>query len=220
MLKAAASLGLRHARTGFPSASTLQARVLPFQVACSRPVKATAVQISAMSTQPSSPAPTEAGGKLILVNSLLAAKEASGKTFTQISKEIGLTNAFTAQLFYNQAQLKKGTVDKLRKAVPDLNDAQIEVMQRCPMRGYDPAIAREPHIYRTTEAVLHYAEAIKAIMNEELGDGIMSAIDMFATVDKIKGKTGEDRLVITLNGKFLPHIEQVADNNTATPQTH
>ena len=41
-------------------------------------------------------------GKLILVNSLLAAKEATGKTFTQISKEIGLTNAYTAQLFYNQ----------------------------------------------------------------------------------------------------------------------
>ena len=49
--------------------------------------------------------------------------------------------------------------------------------------------------------MLHYAEAIKAIMNEELGDGIMSAIDMFATIDKIKGKTGEDRVVITLNGK-------------------
>ncbi len=48
---------------------------------------------------------------------------------------------------------------------------------------------------------MHYGEAIKAIMNEELGDGIMSAIDMFATIDKIKGKAGEDRIVITLNGK-------------------
>lgn len=33
-----------------------------------------------------------------------------------------------------------------------------------------------------TEAVTHYGESIKAIMNEELGDGIMSAIDMYATV--------------------------------------
>ena len=33
-----------------------------------------------------------------------------------------------------------------------------------------------------TEAVQHYGESIKAIMNEELGDGIMSAIDMYATV--------------------------------------
>ena len=41
-------------------------------------------------------------GKLDLVGQLLAAKEASGKTFTQISEEVGLTNAFTAQLFHNQ----------------------------------------------------------------------------------------------------------------------
>ena len=36
----------------------------------------------------------------------------------------------------------------------------------------------------------------------------MSAIDMYASVDKVVGKHGEDRVVITLNGKFLPHIEQ------------
>lgn len=41
-------------------------------------------------------------GKHELVSRLLAAKEASGKTFTQISKEVGLTNVYTAQLFYNQ----------------------------------------------------------------------------------------------------------------------
>ena len=38
---------------------------------------------------------------------------------------------------------------------------------------------------RMTEAVTHYGESIKAIMNEELGDGIMSAIDMYATVSSI-----------------------------------
>ena len=45
---------------------------------------------------------TLSAGKYDLVSQLLAAKEASGKTFTQISKELGLTNAFTAQLFHNQ----------------------------------------------------------------------------------------------------------------------
>ena len=41
-------------------------------------------------------------GKQALVSRLLAAKEATGKTFTQISREVGLTNVYTAQLFYNQ----------------------------------------------------------------------------------------------------------------------
>ena len=37
------------------------------------------------------------------------------------------------------------------------------------------------------QAVLHYGEAVKAVMNEELGDGIMSAIDMFADFKVIEG---------------------------------
>ena len=35
---------------------------------------------------------------------LLEAKKASGKTYTQIAKEMGLTNMYTAQLFHNQVQ--------------------------------------------------------------------------------------------------------------------
>ena len=87
MLKAAANLGLKHAQAVLPSAYRLQGRPVPYQVdinsagcylsgsktlmtvlgllqvAFARPVKAAAAQISAMSTQPSSPAPTEAGGQ-------------------------------------------------------------------------------------------------------------------------------------------------------------
>lgn len=37
-----------------------------------------------------------------LVARLIAAKEASGKTFSQIAQEVGLTNVYCAQLFYNQ----------------------------------------------------------------------------------------------------------------------
>jgi hypothetical protein len=44
-------------------------------------------------------------------------------------------------------------------------------------------------------------EAIKAIINEEFGDGIMSAIGFFATVDKMIGNEGEARVVITFNGE-------------------
>ena len=36
---------------------------------------------------------------------------------------------------------------------------------------------------------------------QEFGDGIMSAIDMFASIDDVEGKLGEKRLVLTLNGK-------------------
>ena len=36
----------------------------------------------------------------------------------------------------------------------------------------------------------------------------MSAIAFKLTIGKTVGDKGEDRVVITWNGKFLPHIEQ------------
>ena len=81
-------------------------------------------------------------------------------------------------------------------------------MRKCPMRAYDPSIIQEPNIYRMTEVCLHYGESIKEVMNEKFGDGIMSAIDFKITVNKVTGDKGEDRMVVTMNGKFLPHIEQ------------
>ena len=43
----------------------------------------------------------------------------------------------------------------------------------------------------------------------------MSAIDFYMTVGKTVGGGGEDRVVITFNGKFLKYIEQNAADNTA-----
>lgn len=48
---------------------------------------------------------------------------------------------------------------------------------------------------------MHNGEAIKALVNEEFGDGIMSAIDFYCTVDRMEGTQGERRVVITFNGK-------------------
>ena len=47
----------------------------------------------------------------------------------------------------------------------------------------------------------------------------MSAIDFYCDVGTTTGKHGEKRVVITFNGKFLPHIEQRAeDNSTKSPR--
>lgn len=154
-------------------------------------------------------------GKQALVSRLLAAKEATGKTFTQISKEVGLTNVYTAQLFYNQAQLKPDRVEKLKKAVPEIKEDDIKIMKRVPFRSYDESIVQEQLVYRLKEAVLHNGESIHAICAEECGDGIMSAIDIFTDVQIVEGSTGEKRVCIQLNGKFLPHIEQDEEKNTA-----
>jgi cyanate lyase len=104
--------------------------------------------------------------------------------------------------------LKENVVSKMSELVPELNDELLSEMRNCPMRSYDPSIIQEPNIYRMTEVCLHYGDSIKEVMNEIFGDGIMSAIDFKLTVQKVVGDKGEDRMVVTMNGKFLPHIEQ------------
>lgn len=37
----------------------------------------------------------------------------------------------------------------------------------------------------------------------------MSAIDFYCSVDKVQGADGKDRVVVTFDGKYLPHTEQV-----------
>ena len=154
-----------------------------------------------------------------LADRLLSAKEKSGKTFDQIADELGFTNTYTTQLLLGQAQLKPDTLPKLKKAVPGISEADLETLQKAPFRGWDPEILKEPNVYRTYEAITHYGNAIKLLINEKFGDGIMSAIDFYMTVGGTVGKMGEKRVVITFNGKFLPFIEQVAaDNSAASPE--
>lgn len=154
------------------------------------------------------------------VQRTLSAKSASALTYDEIASKIGLTNAYTVQIFLGQAKVSPETATKLQAVLPDITDQDLMAMQTdFPMRTFDNEILKEPNVYRTYEAITHYGEAIKALINEKCGDGIMSAIDFYLDVGTTTGKNGEKRVVITFNGKFLPHIEQkAADNNAKSPR--
>ena len=145
---------------------------------------------------------------------------AAGLSFDELAGSLGLTNTYTAQLFLGQAKLTPQTAPKLKAALPGVDDADVEAMVRhFPMRGFDEEILKEPHVYRTYEAITHYGQAIESIINEQCGDGIMSAIDVYCDVGTTTGKLGEKCVIITFNGKFLPFIEQVAvDNGAPSPR--
>ena len=144
----------------------------------------------------------------------LAAKSSAGLSYDELADKLGVTNAYAAQLLLGQAKLTASTAPKLKAALPDLSNKDLTAMQNdFPMRAFDDEILKEPNVYRTYEAITHYGESIKAIINEQCGDGIMSAIDFYLDVGTTTGKHGEKRVVITFNGKFLPHIEQKAEDN-------
>ena len=93
--------------------------------------------------------------KATLVRELLQAKESSGKSFTQIAKETGLTNAYVAQLFHRQAPLPGPMAETLQRSVPSLTDDHIHAMKKIPLRSYDPSILQDPTIYRYVKILYH-----------------------------------------------------------------
>ncbi|CAN6293274.1 unnamed protein product, partial [Urochloa humidicola] len=159
----------------------------------------------------------ESGVRAAAVRRLMAAKAESGKSFSDVAAETGLTNVYVAQLLRRQAQLKPDTAPKLRAALPALTDDLVDLMMQPPFRSYHPDIAHEPAIYRLNEAVMHFGESIKEIINEEFGDGIMSAIDFYCSVDKVQGADGKDRVVVTFDGKYLPYTEQKSEHMMSRP---
>ena len=153
-----------------------------------------------------------------MVERLQEVKKSSNKSYSQIAAETGLTNVYVAQLLRRQAHLKPETVPKLRAALPELTDDLISEMMRPPFRSFDPDLLQEPSIYRLHEATMHFGQSIKEIINEEFGDGIMSAIDFYCSVDKISGVDGKDRVVVTFDGKYLPYTEQKSEHMLSRPR--
>jgi cyanate lyase len=77
-------------------------------------------------------------------------------------------------------------------------------LQRQPYRIADVGLATDPTVYRFHEAIDVYGQALKELIHEEFGDGIMSAINFSVDFAKQEDPQG-DRVVVTFNGKFLPY---------------
>ncbi|WP_442400211.1 cyanase [Mycobacterium sp.] len=90
-----------------------------------------------------------------------------------------------------------------------LDESAVPVLAAPPMRGGLPTfstggVPTDPTIYRFYEALQVYGGAIKELIHEQFGDGIMSAINFSLDLQKKSHPSG-DRVVLTLDGKFLPY---------------
>lgn len=93
--------------------------------------------------------------------------------------------------------------EKLGAAL-DLSDAVTAALAAFPYKGMDQTIPTDPLVYRFYEIIQVYGTSLKEVIHEKFGDGIMSAIDFKLHVDREEDAKG-DRVVITMNGKFLPY---------------
>ena len=140
-----------------------------------------------------------------LTAQILDAKRKKGLSWKQIAEAIGPGSPilYTAALL-GQMTLTKEETDKLTKLL-DLDEREAIQLTEPPYRGSLTAVPpTDPLIYRFYELVQTYGTTWKALIEEEFGDGIMSAIDFDMEIEREANPKG-DRVRITMSGKFLPY---------------
>jgi cyanate lyase len=135
---------------------------------------------------------------------ILAAKHKKGLKWADIAKKVGQSKEWTTAALLGQMTLDKKQAATVGKLL-NLPAEAVDQLQMVPYKGSLPsAVPTDPLIYRFYELIMVYGMTIKSLIHEEFGDGIMSAIDFTIDIDKQQDPKG-DRVVVTLNGKFLPY---------------
>ncbi len=135
---------------------------------------------------------------------ILAAKRVRALTFREIAEEIGSDPVWTTAALLGQHPFDASGAEAVVRLL-ELPEEAARVLQEVPTRGsFDQLPPTDPTIYRLYEVLQVYGPAIKALIHEDFGDGIMSAISFNLAVERREAPDGP-RVRITLDGKYLPY---------------
>ena len=138
-----------------------------------------------------------------LTETILDIKRKRGWSWRHITDEIGgLSPILVVGALLGQMKLVKPLAKKAA-ALFSLSEEEERMLNEVPTRG-TPMPPTDPLLYRFYELVMVNGPAIKALIEEEFGDGIMSAIDFDMEIERQPHDKG-DRVRITMSGKFLPY---------------
>ncbi len=142
--------------------------------------------------------------KTALGDKILALKKQKGLSWNDIAAAIGQAPVWSCAACLGQMSMPAEVARKAAICL-GLSDAETEILTAIPYRGSLPtAVPTDPLIYRFYELVSVYGTTWKALIQEEFGDGIMSAIDFDMTLARQPDPKG-DRVKITMSGKFLSY---------------
>jgi len=141
--------------------------------------------------------------KLAVTEAIFAIKNEKGLTWEAIANAIGMSDVWTTSACLGMNSCPETEADKLISYLGLPAEAKAALMAY-PTKEWDKSVPQDPLIYRLYEVVGVYGDTLKEVIQEKFGDGIMSAIDFSMSVDKEEDPKG-DRVVLTLNGKFLPY---------------
>ncbi len=138
-----------------------------------------------------------------ITRTLLAAKKAKNLSFADFESALEADEIWIAALFYRQATASSEQAHKLVEML-GLDASIASELMTYPTKGLGPVVPTDPLIYRFYEIMQVYGFPLKDVIQEKFGDGIMSAIDFSMNIEKQQDPKG-DRVVLTLNGKFLAY---------------
>ena len=139
----------------------------------------------------------------------LNAKRKKKLSFQQIADKLGRDKVWVAAALLGNATFEECdlkllggilNIENLDELIPIL----LEPPFRKPFSGSHSVCPTDPTLYRFYEIINVYGESFKSLINEECGDGIMSAVGLKVNFDLEKREDG-DHILITLDGKFLPY---------------
>ncbi|WP_259373002.1 cyanase [Ideonella livida] len=142
--------------------------------------------------------------RLDVTEKIITAKVSKGLKWADVATQVGLSKEWVTA-----ACLGQMTLDARQAAIVGeifgLSAEDQKWLQVVPYKGSLPtAVPTDPLIYRFYELVSVYGSTFKALIHEEFGDGIMSAIDFKMDLQREPDPKG-DRVSITMSGKFLPY---------------
>ncbi|WP_321343694.1 cyanase [Breoghania sp.] len=134
---------------------------------------------------------------------ILAAKKKAGMTWEEIADKISMSAVWTHSACVGMNAMPEEKAKALVQVL-GLPQEVIEVLVESPTKVWDQTVPTDPCIYRFYEVVGVYGATLKALIHEEFGDGIMSAIDFDLNVSRVPHPKG-DRVKVEMSGKYLSY---------------
>jgi cyanate lyase len=140
-----------------------------------------------------------------MTQAILAAKKQAGVTFATLAEHVGAHEVWVASCCFGENSMPEPFAAKLCAALGLPTEVKTALTEY-PFKGQSlgQTVPTDPLIYRFYEIMHVYGLTLKEVIQEKFGDGIMSAIDFSLDIQKQEHANG-DRVVVTMNGKFLPY---------------
>ncbi|MET3920124.1 cyanase [Arthrobacter sp. UYEF20] len=139
-----------------------------------------------------------------LTAAIIDAKMRKDLSWQELTDGTGLSLAFVTAALLGQHPLPETAAEIVAERL-GLGEDAVMLLQTIPLRGSIPGgIPADPTIYRFYEMLQVYGSTLKALVHEQFGDGIISAINFKLDIKKVEDPDGGSRAVITLDGKYLP----------------